>query len=257
MKSSQAISSSICNCILLCLFTVLSANAQGDSWPATKSLAISEENAALLNRHQEYPNLEKLEISCLESLSSLPTSIGTLAKLKELIIDNGNGCSMNPELPESIGNLHALEKLVLFGAQDARPIGKDYGPQPRDHHRFPKSMSQLTNLTYLDLGRNGFEEIPEFVKDLPNLREFGFAWNEKVKALPPFLVGLRKLQTLRLDADGLTDLPGFLNQLPKLSRITLGDNCKITQNATKTKTLQRRFPKISLDFNDEYDCPAK
>ena len=120
--------------------------------------------------------------------------------------------------------------------------------------KFPRSMSQLRNLTYLDLGRNGLEEIPEFVKELPKLKDFEFAWNMKLRGLPTFLLELQQLQTLGLNADGLTDLPDFLNRLPKLTRITLGDNCKITQSAAKRKALQSRFPHIRLDFNDEYNC---
>ena len=98
------------------------------------------------------------------------------------------------------------------------------------------------------------EEIPDFVKGLPKLRELDFAWNMNVKTLPPFLTELKELQTLRLDADGLTDLPDFLNQLPKLSRVILGDNCKITQSQAKRNVLKRRFQHIKLDFRDEYDC---
>jgi len=159
-----------------------------------------------------------------------------------------------PGLPESIGNLRSLEKLVLYGAQDPRGPG----PQPIERHPFPRSMSQLKNLTYLDLGRNGLDEIPIFVKDLPRLREFRFAWNMKLKEIPAFIANLRELTTLELDADGLRDLPDFLNAMPKLTRITLGENCKITQNDAKMKDLIRRFPKITFGFSDEYDdCPAK
>jgi Leucine-rich repeat (LRR) protein len=118
-------------------------------------------------------------------------------------------------------------------------------------------MSQLKNLMYLDLGRNGLEEIPPFVKDLPRLRELRFQWNMKLKEVPGFISNLRELTTLQLDADGLDDLPDFLNTLPELARISLGDNCKITQNVAKMKDLKRRFPKVTLDFTDEYDCPAK
>ena len=237
--------------MIVCL--TVSPNALLCAGPSTdKTLEISEKNAKALDNLQNYPDLEVLSISCLESLQSLPESIGKLKKLKELVINNGNGCSMNPVLPESIGNLESLEKLVLYGAQDPR----DAGPQPGKRHAFPKSMSQLKNLKYLDLGRNGLDEIPLFVKDLPHLKEFGFAWNMNVKKIPPFLTELRELTTLKLDADGLDDLPDFLNQLPKLTQITLGDNCKITQNAGKMRNLKHRFPKVTFQLEDEYDCPA-
>lgn len=223
--------------------------------PSPATLEISSSNAYLLDQLERYPDLKVLKISCLEKLHSLPNSIGKLSKLNELIIDNGNGCSMNPSLPESIGELHSLRKLVLFGAQDPRGVGKATGPQPAVRHKFPTTMSQLKNLIYLDLGRNGLEEIPEFVKDLPHLQELGFAWNMRLKKIPEFLVNLRELKTLKLDSDGLTDLPDFLNKLPKLARITLGDNCAITKSEKKEKQLEERFPKVKFDFEDEYDCP--
>jgi Leucine-rich repeat (LRR) protein len=224
--------------------------------PATKVLEVTQKNAHLLDQLEKYPDLEVLKIACIEKLRSLPDSIGNLTKLKELIIDNGNGCAMNPLLPGSIGKLRSLEKLVLYGAQDPRGVGKKRGQEPAERHKFPDSMSQLKNLTYLDLGRNGLEQIPEFVKDLPNLKELGFAWNMKLKNIPAFLVDLRELTTLKLDSDGLTDLPDFLKRLPKLSRITLGNNCAITQSQVKMQDLRKRFPKITFDFEDEYDCPS-
>jgi Leucine-rich repeat (LRR) protein len=241
---------------LLGQFSSLPARAQ-EAPPTIKALEISEQNADLLNHLQDYPNLEVLSINCIESLQTLPEAIGTLHKLRELLLDNGNGCVMNPVIPESIGNLHALEKLVLIGAQDPRFDEERVDPLLKKRHEFPKSMSQLKNLAYLDLSRNGLEEIPEFVKDLPRLRELGFAWNMNVRALPPFLVNLRQLRTLRLDADGLTDLPDFLNQLPMLCHITLGDNCRITQSAARKSAIRSRFPKIRFDFRNEYDCPNR
>ena len=197
----------------------------------SKTLEISEQNAQLLEKIGDYPDLVVLSISCLENLQSLPDSIGKLTKLKELNIDNGNGCSMNPVLPEAIGNLHSLQKLVLYGAQDPRAIAK--ASQPLKRHKFPQSMSRLKNLTYLDLGRNGYRQVPSFVKDLPNLTE------------------------LRLEFNDLEDLPDFLSTLPKLTRITLGNNCGITANDAKMRDLQRRFPKVTFGFEGEYDCPGK
>ncbi len=222
---------------------------------STRTLKIAPQNAHTLDKLGNYPNLEILRISCLEGLQALPDSIGKLPKLKELIIDNGNGCTMNPILPESIGNLESLEKLVLYGAQDPRKPGDPDDLPQKNRHKFPASMSRLKNLVYLDLGRNGLSELPSFVKDLPKLRELGFAWNMRLKEIPKFITELHELTTLKLDSDGLSDLPDFLNTLPKLSRITLGNNCVITQSPSKKKQLRKRFPRIAFDFQDEYDCP--
>ncbi len=237
--------------------TALSLLPQSGCASKTKVLAVSQENAKLLDRLQDYPDLESLSITCLEALPSLPDSIGGLSKLRELKIDNGNGCSMNPVLPEAIGNLRSLQTLVLVGAQDPRGAGNDHGPQPAARHSFPQSMSQLKSLTHLDLGRNGFNEVPQFVKDLPNLQELGLEWNVEIRKLPEFLSKLRELNTLMLEGNDLDDLPACLNELPKLTRITLGNNCRITQSPTAIQSLKHRFPKVNFDFADEYDCPEK
>jgi len=235
--------------------TVFVLGASDDLLASARELKISAENIQMLEHIADYPDLEMLSISCVEGLRAIPDTIGTLTKLKELTIgdDHGNGCSMNPALPESLGNLRSLEKLVLWGAQDAR------GPHHRigERHGFPRSMSQLKNVTYLDLGGNGLSEIPEFVKDLPKLQEFSFEFNG-LKALPAFLSTLRALATLRLEGNDLTDLPDSLSSLPKLTRITLGSNCKITRNDAKMRDLKGRFPKVTFVFEGEYDdCPAE
>ena len=235
------------------LFMVLSVPAGNSQAGApAKTLKISQRNQSLLGRLGNYPDLEILSINCIEDLRALPDSIGKLAKLKQLIIDNGNGCSMNPVLPEWIGNLHLLEKLVLYGAQDPGGTGK----QPKERHKFPDSMSQLKNLSYLDLGRNGLDEIPAFIKDLPRLRELRFQWN-KLKAVPPFIVNLHELSTLMLDGNDLGDLSSFLKTLPKLTRVTLGNNCSISENTAKINKLRRTLPRVKVDFTEEYDCPAR
>lgn len=239
----------------LVLASSVSTSSAADQPAGLKKLQIGSKDAALLAEIERYKDLEELDISCFETLDKIPEAIGNLKRLKVLVSDNGNGCIMNPELPESIGKLGSLEKLVLYGAQDPRPIGKHPGPQPAKRHEFPESLSQLKNLTYLDLGRNGLGEIPPFVGDLPHLKEFRFSWNMKVKPLPAFMSRLKELETMRLEADGLDDLPDFLNSLPKLKSIALGNNCAITQNKEKMEDLKRRFPKIAFDFEDEYDCP--
>ena len=75
-------------------------------------------------------NLEALELACLEKLEDLPEEIGKLRKLRELIIDNGNGCSMNVSLPRSIGELSNLRVLRLYGALDGRDVGGEAPARP-------------------------------------------------------------------------------------------------------------------------------
>jgi len=102
-----------------------------------KKLEISDENADVLQHLERYPDLEVLSVSCAERLSAIPDSIGRLTKLKELRMDNGNGCSMNPVLPEAIGNLASLETLVLYGAQDPREPGESGSQSARRTPQVP------------------------------------------------------------------------------------------------------------------------
>lgn len=237
-----------------CVFASLGLLAflQASPVPPVKVLKITERNAKLLNHIGDYPDLEVLSIQCLEELKVLPETIGSLSKLRELTMNNGNGCEMNPVLPPNIGNLQSLKKLDLYGAQSPGVNKRDH--QPKEQHKFPESMSQLKNLEYLDLGGNGLVEIPSFVQDLSNLKEFHFQWNQ-LRTIPPFVTNLSNVTTLRLEGNDLSDLPDSLHALPKLAGVTLGNNCKITQSKAKMDGLKRRFPKITFDFEDEYDCP--
>jgi hypothetical protein len=219
-------------------------------------ISSERENGELIRHIGEYTNLEELKIHCLEDLLALPDEIGRLTRLKILDMDQGNGCSMNPVVPESIGNLQALETLNLAAAQDPRNMTEgEKGPGERLRHHLPASISRLKKLSYLNLGRNELEEIPTFVKDLPRLKELDVSWNG-LKTIPAFLPNLRELAVLRLNGSDLADLPEFLNKLPKLREISLGDNCAITENSAKRENLQRRFPHIKFDFESEYDCPS-
>lgn len=205
---------------------VLNLKAEAQDLEA-KTLKISNsKNAELLSKIGQFQNLEKLSIVCLEDLKELPESMGELKKLKELNMDNGNGCSMNAKLPESIGNLSELQILNLAGAQDNRVIGKKT-TLPR--HQLPPSLSKLKKLETLDLSRNGFSEIPTVVAKIP------------------------KLKHLSLNFNSFENLPDWLAK-SSITKISLGDNCKISGNSQKQKELSKRFPKIRFDFSNEYDC---
>jgi hypothetical protein len=235
--------------VAVCVFLLVTPPSIATS---DRTMEISEKDVATLDHIGDYSDLRVLLIDCFENLQSLPESIGKLTDLEELTVayGHGNGCSMNPVLPETIGNLRSLRKLILYGAQDPRLH------EHQERHAFPLSMSQLKNITYLDLGGNGLEDIPEFVKDLPKLREIGFEYNE-LKEVPAFLSKLPVLTTLRLTGNDLNDFPDSLSALPGLIRVTLGNNCRITQTPRKMKALQQRFPKVKFNFDDEYDCPAQ
>jgi Leucine-rich repeat (LRR) protein len=196
---------------------------------AITKLDVNTSNPGELGHLNEYSNLEVLNISCLEDLKEIPDSVGELSHLKEFRIDNGNGCVMNAKLPKSLGNLKNLQVLILQGAMVADM--PEPTKTPKQVQKIPDSLAQLKNVTEVDLSMDGLNEVPVFVAGLTNLKSLDLTFN------------------------GLRDLPDFLNDLPELKTVKMGENCEITQNKHKQKELQKRFPRIQFDFDDEYtDC---
>jgi Leucine-rich repeat (LRR) protein len=219
---------------------------------AQKELVITDQNEGAIEVLGEYSQIETLAIRCSGNLREVPSDIGKLIRLKSLIIENAN-CPINPVLPDSLGNLANLETLILDSAQNPN------GPNVWSHQRraFPSTFSSLKKLRELDLSRNGLDQIPDFVKDLPRLEEFSFQSNKNLRELPAFMASLHELTTLRLDGNDLADLPDSLSALPNLKFITLGDNCRISGSESKMNELRKRFPHIKFEFGNEFSCPSK
>lgn len=184
-------------------------------------------------------NLEVFSFGCLEQLATLPASIGNLSKMRELIIDNGNGCEMSLRLPASIGKLQNLRVLRLYGAiESAKPL--------------PASIGQLRNLEVLDLGRNGLTAVPPQIAALTNLKTLRLEYNA-LKAVPAFVGNFKNLQTLSLDAnENIKTLPAPLGKIKGLT-VSMGNNALKLRDQ---KALQTRFPNITFSFENEYDDRA-
>lgn len=196
-------------------------------------------------------NLESLEMACLEKLEDLPEEIGALGKLRELVIDNGNGCSMNVQLPRSVGRLENLRVLRLYGALDGRDIGAEEGAAAPVSKPLPETLANLSKLEELDLGRNGLAAVPTQVGELRGLKKLGLAYND-IRVLPSFVGNLSKLEELSLNSNGGVKLPDSLAGLKGL-RIVMGNN-KLTLAAQRS--LRTRFPAAVFDFENEFDDDA-
>ena len=196
-------------------------------------------------------NLEALELSCLEQLEDLPEEIGRLRKLEELIIDNGNGCSMNVRLPRSIGELSSLRVLRLYGALDPREVGAE-GPVRRTQNRaLPDTLANLQSLEELDLGRNGISSVPRQVAQLRGLKKLSLDYND-IHDLPAFVGDLPNLRELSLNANGGMRLPQSLANLKGL-KVYMGNN---RLKLAEQKSLRARFPSAVFSFENEYDDDA-
>ena len=181
-------------------------------------------------------NLEVFGFGCLEKLTTLPAGIGNLTKMTELIIDNGNGCSMNVAIPASIGKLQNLRVLRLYGAiESAKPL--------------PATIGELRSLEVLDLGRNGLTTVPASIAKLSNLKTLRLEYNA-LKAAPAFVGELKNLEELSLDAnENIKTLPASMAKRTGL-KVSMGNNALKLRDQ---KTLQTRFPNITFSFENEYD----
>jgi Leucine-rich repeat (LRR) protein len=196
-------------------------------------------------------NLEALELACLEKLEDLPEEIGELRKLRELVIDNGNGCSMNVSLPRSIGQLENLRVLRLYGALDGRDLDAEEGAAAPASSPLPETLANLSRLEELDLGRNGLTAVPTQVGELRGLKKLGLDYND-IRVLPSFVGNLTGLRELSLRSNGGVRLPDSLAGVKGL-RIFMGNN-KLT--LVEQRRLRTRFPAAVFDFENEYDDNA-
>lgn len=181
-------------------------------------------------------NLEVFITGCLEQLETLPAEIGNFTKMRELIIDNGNGCEMSVALPASIGKLKNLRVLRLYGAiESAKPL--------------PASIGELRSLEVLDLGRNSLKAIPPSVGKLSNLKTLRLEYNA-LKTIPAFVGNLVNLETLSVDAnENIKVLPSSFAKMKNLT-VSMGNNALKLRDQ---KSLQTRFPNITFSFENEYD----
>lgn len=253
--------------VALCLLAGAWGGARGSSGQeqAVESLAEafkapqSVKRLVLQNEDQEMKhlparlgtlvNLESLEIACLEKLEDLPDEIGSLGKLRELVIDNGNGCSMNVRLPRSVGRLESLRVLRLYGALDGRdPDAEGKAPASKP---LPDTLGNLAKLEELDLGRNGLTALPPQVGELRGLKKLGLDYNE-IRVLPSFVGNLTHLEELSLNSNGGVTLPDSLAGLKGL-KVFMGNN-RLT--LVEQRRLRARFPSAVFNFENEYDDDA-
>jgi hypothetical protein len=192
-------------------------------------------------------NLKILELHCLQNLEDLPVEIGQLSNLEKIDIDNGNGCQMNISIPSSIGQLKQLKELILYGALDPRDISRNDSIAPSKINKLPNEIGNLSNLEILDLGRNGIQEIPIQIKTLLNLRILRLDYND-IHAVPSFISRLKNLKELHICANGKVKIPDSLSEFESL-KLYLGNACLTFKDQEK---LRNRFPKIEFNFDNEY-----
>ncbi|XP_075080783.1 TMV resistance protein N-like isoform X1 [Nicotiana tabacum] len=138
---------------------------------------------------QYQTHITKLDLSCMNNLVALPSSI---CRLKSLVSLNVLGCFNMESLPEEIGDLDNLEEL---DAGDSTLISRP-----------PSSIVRLNKLKILNFS--------------------GFRYNGVHFEFPPVAEGLRSLEHLNLSYCNLTDggLPEDIGSLSSLKELYLGGN---------------------------------
>ena len=202
-------------------------------------LSENQEMKHLPSRLGELVNLEALEMACLENLEDLPEEIGALRKLEQLIIDNGNGCSMNVTLPSSIGRLENLRVLRLYGALDGRVLDAEEGAPAPVVKPLPETFGNLSKLEELDLGRNGLTAVPPQVGSLRGLKKLGLDYND-IRVLPSFVGNLSKLEELTLNSNGGVRLPDSLAGLEGLENLHGEQQANASGSEESAHALPRR-----------------
>ncbi|XP_047167089.1 receptor-like protein kinase HSL1 [Vigna umbellata] len=152
-------------------------------------------------------NLEFLDISSNLVLppSKFPSGLTQLKKLKFLHMYS---CNFFGEIPDTIGELVALENLDLSRSNFSGHI--------------PKGLFMLRNLTILYLFNNSLSgEIPGEIEAL-NLIELDLAQNNLAGRIPHDFGKLQKLRWLSLSLNNLSgEIPQSLGRLPSLKHIRI------------------------------------
>ncbi|MEO0341008.1 MAG: hypothetical protein AAF242_17580, partial [Bacteroidota bacterium] len=132
-------------------------------------------------------NLTELKVESNQLLTSLPSTIGLLASLESLGLDQ---CALT-ELPSTMGGLRNLKSLS---------IGQN---QLTD---LPASLEYLDNLVQIDFSGNQFTAFPPMLADMSRLR-FIAGKNNRIQGSIPEQILLKR--GLRLDVEG-NELSGEL-----------------------------------------------
>jgi Leucine-rich repeat (LRR) protein len=140
---------------------------------------------------------------------SIPTGLGSLPNLQELLLDNNQ---LSGSIPVQLGNLAHLRWLSLNNNQLSSGI--------------PQQLGNLTNLQGLDLRNNQLTgTIPDTLANLSNLQYLSLSNNQLSGAIPGTLSSLTNLQILWLNDNLLSGaIPLQLGDLVSLQRLNLAYN---------------------------------
>ena len=184
--------------------------------------------------------LTELDLEGCENLISLPECIGNLTSLTEL---NLNSCYKLASLPEPIGQLTNLQTLNFSGDKD-NPMKLESLPDTfcecksltslnlrecKSLVSLPDSIGDLTSLTKLDLQScSGLVSLPERIGDLTSLTKLDLQSCSSLVSLPERIGDLTSLTKLDLQScSSLVSLPDRFGECKALKTLNLEDCHKL------------------------------
>lgn len=218
-------------------------------FPQLRYLKIYNYNDSILPEiFTRLTNLEHLEIDDAK-INAIPLSIGSLSKLKTLIICNGWSKKIRipseigkltqltnlqlynyhfESLPPEIGNLVNLQKTMLCGDLTDLPSSirnwkklKSLYLAGNQFTKIPSAIFQLTQLKSLDISDNKLSQLDDSLCLLKQLTELSLSSNIDLDQLPAGICKLQKLETMYLQNTKISFLPSCLNQINSLKRIRI------------------------------------
>ncbi|KAM3086075.1 hypothetical protein ACMFMG_000212 [Clarireedia jacksonii] len=150
-----------------------------------------------------YDTLEILDLSNNPLLSSLPSEIHRLHKLKVAFFSDCNFTTF----PKELAKCRSLEMIAF----------KNNGMTTIPEGAFPRK------LRWLILTNNRIEHIPKSIGHCHRLQKCMLAGN-RLTTLPEEMAHCRKLGLLRLSVNNISVLPEWLFQLPELSFLSFSGN---------------------------------
>jgi len=154
---------------------------------------------------KNFQNLETLIICADDTIKEIPSWIGDLSNLKEIIL---RGLEIIT-LPETFGNLIYIEKLNL---------------SLNSLETLPDSFGNLINLKDINLTDNSLKLLPESFGNLINLKKLELDYENLLTTLPESFGNLKSLERLTIRRNKLSSLPESFGNLKSLKALTLNNN---------------------------------
>jgi Leucine-rich repeat (LRR) protein len=131
----------------------------------------------------------------LSSFEKLPSSIGLLTSLRELMVNS----TVMSSLPSSLGDLKNLEFLILRGNSKLQSLPQSIGKlhnlrdliiRKSKVNQLPESIGNLTQLENLELEDNQLNSLPESIGQLSGLKYDVALYGNPISFLPDSILNL-------------------------------------------------------------------